>query len=629
MSAFYQIITSHDAVVVNAKSYGELGNLATRIDAPGDLYAPVAAIAVPSMPSHVFLVGAEHPVPLRIALSDLASHTLALRLQPSPEPDQVALSHPVMSQFLSAIIPDERSGYARIEGNRREVYGWESFRLQPLESADITDRLQLIAERIDLLFSCGISVDSIVDMIRADQVGGTPEVLDAALPFLATFRLEALAARLLHDEALCEKLAVQLPNDPWAVDGIPALRQWLAQRDENGSTVPAAHYECPKAQTVLGIVGLHGDAGSLAHACLHAMRRSVIPTRGPAILACVRNEGIYLLEWIAYHRALGIEWFFLYSNDNDDRSDGVLRTLAEQGIITWIDNPLEPGAAAQHKAYGHALGIVPDILDFTWVQVLDGDEFIVLSPEHFSNIDDYLRWTETRPVDVISLNWRFLASEPLADGEETLFREPLTLRNTNFVRYDVIGDAGSRLVKSMFRPAQVIQSQAHHPLASSRYAITMCLADGSPHQWRSPPGGMPASAGFADHVIFENIGIYHYFYKSPEEWMWKSSRNRGDNPSKSGLDLRSFVDGWIGNFMSQIHGDMRSGQDHWLASQRDRLIAELETLKGLPGMAEALHDVYATYRERAALIRERLREENTRDQLSDHNKPFFDLIGVP
>lgn len=628
MAEFYKVITFHNALIVSEENHGELGNLIVGEHEQAIACSPVIAIAIPSMPSYIFLVGATHPAPLRVSLSDLSGHIIPLRFEYHSEQKRLAFLHPTLDQYLSAIPPREQNGYARIEGNRRSASGWELFQLESLAEEEITPRLELLAERLDHLFSHEIAVDRLLETIRAEGLFGTPELLDAALPFISTLNLEKAAALLLQDEALCDALARQMPQDPWAAEGIPLLQRWISEREIYGETVPAPRYECSVNYTVLGVTGLHKDIASFTHACVHAMRRKVTPTRGPAILACVRNEGIYLLEWIAYHRAIGIEWFFLYSNDNDDQSDDILRTLSEQGIITWVNNPIKPGRAAQHKAYGHALSVVPDILDFSWVQVLDGDEFIALDPQRFSNLQDYLVWTETHPVDAISLNWRFVASEPLAEGEETLFRDPLTMRNSRFVRYDIIGDAGSRLVKSMFRPAQVIQSHAHYPLASYRYATTICLSDGTPHTWHAPPKGQPQSAAFSNHVVFEKIGIYHYFYKSPEEWMWKSSRNRGDNPSKQGLDLRNFVDGWTGNFMSQLAEDRRAGEDQWMAGRRAPFLSELEKLKSLPGMMQVLEKIYEIYRERSALIRRRLQAENIRERHSENNRVFFDLINI-
>ena len=56
-----------------------------------------------------------------------------------------------------------------------------------------------------------------------------------------------------------------------------------------------------------------------------------------AIVTSVRNEGLSILEWLAYHRSIGFKSFFIYTNDNTDRSDDLLRILAK-GLVTLIEN---------------------------------------------------------------------------------------------------------------------------------------------------------------------------------------------------------------------------------------------------------------------------------------------------
>ena len=47
----------------------------------------------------------------------------------------------------------------------------------------------------------------------------------------------------------------------------------------------------------------------------------------------MRNEGVYALEWLAYHQSLGIDEFFIYSNNNDEGSDALLKRLSGAGVI--------------------------------------------------------------------------------------------------------------------------------------------------------------------------------------------------------------------------------------------------------------------------------------------------------
>ena len=123
---------------------------------------------------------------------------------------------------------------------------------------------------------------------------------------------------------------------------------------------------------------------SLPSICTALARRAVEPQRNVCVIATARNEGPYLLDWIAYHRAIGIESFFLYSNDNDDGSDDLLLALARAGAIHWTDSKVPTGGFAQAKAYAHALAIRPDVLDYRWALVIDLDEYFVLNPSRFS-----------------------------------------------------------------------------------------------------------------------------------------------------------------------------------------------------------------------------------------------------
>ncbi|WP_413851471.1 glycosyltransferase family 2 protein, partial [Tateyamaria sp.] len=52
----------------------------------------------------------------------------------------------------------------------------------------------------------------------------------------------------------------------------------------------------------------------------------------------MRNEGAFLLEWLAHHRAVGVDHFVVFSNDCDDGTDDMLDKLAELGWLTHVRN---------------------------------------------------------------------------------------------------------------------------------------------------------------------------------------------------------------------------------------------------------------------------------------------------
>jgi hypothetical protein len=58
--------------------------------------------------------------------------------------------------------------------------------------------------------------------------------------------------------------------------------------------------------------------------------RRLHPTKNAAIVVTMRDEGLGLLEWVAFCRAIGIPDIFVYSNDNADGSRIMSSTVPKQ-----------------------------------------------------------------------------------------------------------------------------------------------------------------------------------------------------------------------------------------------------------------------------------------------------------
>lgn len=94
-------------------------------------------------------------------------------------------------------------------------------------------------------------------------------------------------------------------------------------------------------------------------------------------VAFTKNEGRFLLEWIAYHRLIGVSDFLVYTNDCEDGSPVLLDRLMEMGIVTHVLNPLAPGEQAQNKAL-NAAASHPLVTAADYVLQIDPDEFLVV-----------------------------------------------------------------------------------------------------------------------------------------------------------------------------------------------------------------------------------------------------------
>lgn len=90
-------------------------------------------------------------------------------------------------------------------------------------------------------------------------------------------------------------------------------------------------------------------------------------------VTCVKNEGPFLLEWIAYNRLIGVTDFLIYSNDCTDGTDALLDALGDYGVV-HLPNPAE-GRNYQMEALKDAAH-QPVVQDADWIWIADVDEFL-------------------------------------------------------------------------------------------------------------------------------------------------------------------------------------------------------------------------------------------------------------
>lgn len=96
---------------------------------------------------------------------------------------------------------------------------------------------------------------------------------------------------------------------------------------------------------------------------------------GNVILACMKNEGPYILEWVAYHRAVGFDGFLVYTNGCEDGTAQILDRLQALGVLQHRNNDDWTGKSPQTHALNRALS-EPVIRDADWIAHIDVDEFV-------------------------------------------------------------------------------------------------------------------------------------------------------------------------------------------------------------------------------------------------------------
>jgi Glycosyl transferase family 2 len=106
-----------------------------------------------------------------------------------------------------------------------------------------------------------------------------------------------------------------------------------------------------------------------------AKRKLPKGSSGNVIVACMKNEGPYIVEWVAYHRAIGVDNFLIYTNNCDDGTAEILDRLQEMGIVQHRNNDAWKGNSPQQYALNQSLK-EPLIQQSDWIIHIDVDEFI-------------------------------------------------------------------------------------------------------------------------------------------------------------------------------------------------------------------------------------------------------------
>ena len=96
---------------------------------------------------------------------------------------------------------------------------------------------------------------------------------------------------------------------------------------------------------------------------------------GNVIVGCMKNEAPYIVEWVAFHRAIGVDNFLIYTNDCEDGTREILDRLQVMGFLQHRTNDKLQGNSPQQHALNQSLE-EPVIRKAEWIVHIDVDEFI-------------------------------------------------------------------------------------------------------------------------------------------------------------------------------------------------------------------------------------------------------------
>jgi len=125
------------------------------------------------------------------------------------------------------------------------------------------------------------------------------------------------------------------------------------------------------------------------------------------IVTTMKNEGPFMLEWLAYHMSIGVTDFLVYTNDCTDGTDTMFDLLDQKGIVQHCENPYrETGQKPQHAAYLTAQS-TKKAQEADWVMCMDVDEYINI---HVGDGTLHDLFAAVPQANVWSMTWRLFGN---------------------------------------------------------------------------------------------------------------------------------------------------------------------------------------------------------------------------
>lgn len=234
------------------------------------------------------------------------------------------------------------------------------------------------------------------------------------------------------------------------------------------------------------------------------------------IVTTMKNEGPFMLEWVAYHRAIGFTDFLIYTNHCDDGTDRIAMRLEELGVVQHVDNQFKQGASPQRVALRRARR--EKIYDETdWIICSDCDEFLNVRADG-GTLDDLFE--AVGGADAISLCWKIFGCGDRVAYEDRFVTEQFTWGAQEDFRgkYKALG------LKTLFRPSDAITKiGVHRPKFQGRpEGFVWTDAGGQPMPDKYFAAGWSAWPEFRhDHAR-----LHHYAVRSVDSFLVKRDRGR-------------------------------------------------------------------------------------------------------
>ncbi len=287
---------------------------------------------------------------------------------------------------------------------------------------------------------------------------------------------------------------------------------------------------------------------------------------GRVIVGCMKDEAPYILEWIAYHRAIGVDNFIIYTNACSDGTPEILERLQELGIAQHRNNDNWKGNSPQQHALNQSLK-EPLIRDAEWVIHIDVDEFMNIRCGN-GTLDDFL--ARVPDATNVAMTWRLfghngvrrLADDLVIDQFDRAAPKYCPKPHTVWGFKTMVRNIGAYAKLSCHRPNKLDPARAGE--------VRWVNGSGRPMGPEVAQKGWRSSLNTVGYGL---IQLNHYALRSAESYLIKRQRGRALHVDRSiGLNY------WV-------RMDWSDYKDVSIKRNIPRLREELARLKADPALA--------------------------------------------
>lgn len=262
-------------------------------------------------------------------------------------------------------------------------------------------------------------------------------------------------------------------------------------------------------------------------------------THKPRILvtSCLRNEGPYLIDWLAHLIGAGVSDFRLYTNDCTDGTDAMLDLLQDAGVLTHIRHTPDAGESIQWHGFRDAWKS-DQRKAADWIMACDVDEYpnIKLGQGTFGDLLDAL----PEGTDGVVLPWRLFGNS----GHHELDDQPVTERFTRSMTPQCAYPIAATFFKTLIRcDGPFNQLGVHRPSQKSPDKAGLPnWVDGSlrplPDWFARQPSRLSLFGANAGRDLVE---LNHYSLRSCAEYLVKRTRGLPNHRDRQ-IDLSYWVE---------------------------------------------------------------------------------------